>query len=78
MTMDSFYNTAITVLAVIGAIRLVFLPIVGGINVAIKNSPSTEDDIKWEKIKTSWWFLLLQYLLDYAAGVQIVPPEKKE
>lgn len=75
--MDSFYNTIFSVLAIIGAVRVVFMPIVGAINLAIEKSPSKEDDEKWNAIKNAWWFLLIQLLLDYAAGLQIKPPEKK-
>ena len=59
------------VLAIIGLIRVIFVPLIFAINKAIELSPDDRDDRKWQKIKDSWGFILLQVLLDYGAGTKI-------
>lgn len=69
----------IQALAIIGLLRVIFVPLIFAVNKAIALSPDDKDDVKWKKIRDSWGFILLQVLLDYGAGtkIKVEEPETK-
>ena len=60
-----------TVLAVFSIIRLA----INIYNSAVEATPTKEDDAKWEAIRNTLWFAILDKTLYYAAGIKL--PEKK-
>ena len=61
------------------AVLAIFALIRVGITIyegAVAATPSKEDDLKWQAIKNTLWFAILEKTLYYLAGIQL--PAKKE
>lgn len=62
-----------TLLAVVGALRLLFKPIMTAIENYVRSTPDTGDDAKLEAAKASPIFKAIRFILDYGASIKIGP-----
>lgn len=64
---------ALTALALIAALRLVFKPIMAGVSHYVKSTPSANDDAALERIEHSRAFRVFAWLLDYLGSIKVGP-----
>jgi hypothetical protein len=76
MMMETLPPSVITILTIMGALRLALKPIMSLIEIYVKLSPSKKDDVIPEKIMQSKAYKTLAYILDLVGSVKI--PKKKE
>lgn len=60
-----------TVIAILGAFRLVAKPITTAIEIYVKNTPSTNDDAVLDRVQHSLPWKILFWLLDYTASIKV-------
>ena len=70
------YDITVQILAVLTILRIVWKVLVPIVSKAIENSEDKKDDVKWAKIQASWWFKVIEGLLDYVVGIKLNPPKK--
>lgn len=66
----------LTIVAFIGSFRLIFKPIVSGIRVIVDATPTQTDNEFLDKVLSSKWYGLFQYLLDWFISIKL--PKKTE
>ncbi|MBI5768747.1 MAG: hypothetical protein HZA93_13195 [Verrucomicrobia bacterium] len=63
----------VTLATIIGALRLVFKPIVSGVEAYVKSTPSSTDDELVEKVEHSAAFKSFAWCLDFFGSIKIGP-----
>jgi hypothetical protein len=58
-------------LASIGLARLIFKPIMIGVEAYVSQSPSKSDDEKLAKVKANKFYKAFAFILDYAASIKL-------
>jgi hypothetical protein len=66
----------LTVLAVIGGLRLILKPIMSFISVIVKATPTAKDDALVETIEASAIYKGITYVLDWISSIKIGPQLK--
>lgn len=67
------YPILITILTVIGALRTVFKPLVSWYEARVAATADEADDVRLAAWKTSWWFKLIAWGLDFTASIKVGP-----
>jgi hypothetical protein len=65
------YPGILTLLAVVGALRLVLKPIMTYLHQRAEATADPEDDLRLEELEKSLWFCALAFLLDYTASIKL-------
>ena len=60
-----------TVLLIVGGLRVVLKPLMVYLEEHVASTPCPEDDEKLKKIKSSKWYRVLNFVLDYSASVKL-------
>ncbi len=69
------YGVIVQVVAVIGAMRVVFKPIMAVVQSIVSVTPSPKDDEFLGKLMNHWSYKLVSFLLDWTASVKL--PQKQ-
>lgn len=74
------YGVLVQALAIMASLRLVLKPILAAIPAVVEATPSKSDDVLWNKVKSSPYFTVVLFLLDYFASlkIQVKKPEPVE
>lgn len=67
------YPVIVTILSLIGALRTVFKPLVSWYESRVAETTDTADDARLAAWKTSWWFRILAWGLDFGASIKVGP-----
>lgn len=65
------YPWLVTVLLIVGALRLAVKPVFSIWHTYVESTETTKDDEFLSKVETSKWLKLVLYALDYVASVKI-------
>lgn len=65
------YPKLAAVVMIMGAFRLVFKPLFAGVEAYILDSPSKNDDLMLEKIKSNMFFKAFIFIIDYAFSIKM-------
>ena len=65
------YPTVGSIVAALGAVRLVFKPLMTAIDSYVLSTETKDDDIYVEGIKATKWFRVVVFVLDWAFSVKI-------
>lgn len=68
------YGIVAQILMVIGALRVVFKPVMSLIQAVVKVTPSEQDDSLLNKILESKAYIAISYILDWSASIKL--PQK--
>ena len=63
----------VTLASIVGALRLVFKPIVTGVEAYVRSTPSTADDQFIDKVEHSSAFKAVAWCLDYFGSIKLGP-----
>ena len=72
------YPVAVSILAVLGVIRLAIKPIMTAIGEIVLITPTDKDDKLFEKVKQSKSFKAILYVLDYLTSIKIKTEKEGE
>lgn len=72
----SVANPVLSVLLVVGGLRFIFKPFMGGLALFVASTPSTKDDEFLAKVTKSKVYQIVAWLIDLLASVKL--PSKKE
>ena len=72
------YPVAVSILAVLGVIRLAIKPIMTAIGEIVLITPTDKDDKLFEKVKQSKAFKAILYALDYLTSIKIKTEKEGE
>jgi len=61
----------VQVVAVVGALRLVFKPVMSAARAYVLSTPSTKDDAVLDKVEGHKAYKIAVYLLDYIASIKV-------
>lgn len=67
------WSWLITVLAAVGALRLVFKPIMSGVELYVKSTPQASDDEALARVQHSAAFRAFAWLVDYLGSIKVGP-----
>lgn len=73
VTMAQKYTWLVTLLAIVGTLRLVFKPLVSAAHVFVQSTPSTSDDEALAKVEASRAFKVFAWLLNYLGSIKVGP-----
>jgi hypothetical protein len=65
------FGVAVQIVSIVGTLRLFFKPIMAGVEQAIKDSPSQEDDIILGKVQKNIFYKGFIFVLDLVSSIKI-------
>jgi hypothetical protein len=68
------YPWLFTLVAFIGGLRLIFKPLVSFWQTVCEATPDAEDDARFARWKSSAWFRVLAWILDFGASIKLRRP----
>lgn len=71
------YPIILTIVSVIGVLRVIFKPLMMIIETIVAATPSKKDDEKFNKFKSSSTYAFIVKFLDFFASIKLPKPVKK-
>lgn len=65
------YPLVVSILSLVGLLRLVFKPVLAWLHARAAATPGTEDDERLARVEASWWMRVLRFLLDWGASIKL-------